>query len=63
MKPENNQSCMEILDSLMTNTQTELLKVTRENKELKIRLSFLEEENKYYVNRRKQLKLLNVGKR
>lgn len=63
MTPENNQSCMEVLDSLMTNTQSELLKVIRENKELKIRLAFLEEENKYYINRRKQLKLVNVGKR
>lgn len=61
MNPENNQSCMETLEALMSNTQTELLKIIKENKEMKIRLAFLEEENKYYVNRRKKLNLVNMG--
>ncbi len=52
---------MEVLNALMENTQSVLLKLIQENKELKLENKILKKNNEYYTNRCKKLNLVSIG--
>jgi len=61
MTQDDWQSAYEATAAMNENMKIENERLIHKNKELKIRLAFLEEENKYYITRRKSLSLVNMG--